>query len=330
LGTNVFENGMAVSCKAADGKTICAMPDVCLSPPSPPAGPVPLPYPNTGMASDTADGTKQVQIAGKEAMHKSSFFSKSTGDEAATQAFGGSVLTHTIQGKVYFAAFSMDVKFEGDNVVRALDLTTGNHAAQQPPGTPPMPHTDGVSPTPPGEDDDKCKLRPYKDGCPGNKTPHHCVPDHCFKEAGATGKYYPGAVPHAEGLCVCVEGATKSTAAAGGTIKAADFPSPAKLAAALAEHGRIHQKFDKLEKGLGKAGTPKNTASLGQLEDASAKSVSEVTGCDEKDLKKQMRDYHQGKGLGPDTKLRADPFGKQPNPPFELMGTNTETVGGLL
>jgi hypothetical protein len=42
------------------------------------------------------------------------------------------VITHTITGKTYFIAWSMDVKFEGKNVDRHMDLTTSNHMS--PPG----------------------------------------------------------------------------------------------------------------------------------------------------------------------------------------------------
>ena len=42
------------------------LPDTCLSPPSPPAGPVPLPYPNTAFASDTTNGSTTVMISGQE------------------------------------------------------------------------------------------------------------------------------------------------------------------------------------------------------------------------------------------------------------------------
>lgn len=130
MANQVYANNREVSCKAADGKSICAFPDVCLSPPSPPAGPIPIPYPNTGFASDTTDGSKTVKISGKEVMLKDkSYFKKSTGDEAATKSLGMGVVTHQIQGKVYFTSWSMDVKFEGENVVRHLDLTTHNHAS---------------------------------------------------------------------------------------------------------------------------------------------------------------------------------------------------------
>ncbi len=70
MGMEVYANGMSIACKAASGQTIAAMPDVCLSPPSPPAGPIPIPYPNNAMASDTTNGSKTVQINGQEVMLK--------------------------------------------------------------------------------------------------------------------------------------------------------------------------------------------------------------------------------------------------------------------
>jgi len=128
MGKNVFANGKEISAKKDDNKSICAMPDVCLSPPSPPAGPIPIPYPNTAQGSDTSDGSKTVKIGGDEAGLKlASNYKKSSGDEAATRTLGMGVVTHTIQGKMKHAAWSMDVKFEGKNVIRHMDLTTHNH-----------------------------------------------------------------------------------------------------------------------------------------------------------------------------------------------------------
>lgn len=131
MGKNVFANGRGVSAKAEDNKSIAAMPDVCLSPPSPPAGPIPIPYPNFSEAGDTSDGTKSVLVGGKEVGKKnSSNYKQSNGDESATKSFGMGVVTHQIQGKTFHAAWSMDVKVEGENVVRHLDLTTHNHSSQ--------------------------------------------------------------------------------------------------------------------------------------------------------------------------------------------------------
>src|SRR5712692_7664773 len=112
MGCEVYANGDEIACKAGDGKVIAAFPDVCLSPPSPPAGPVPVPYPNTSFSKDMRNGSKTVKINKKEVMLKDlSFYQTSPlGDEAATRSFGGSVVTHTITGKTYFIAWSMDVK----------------------------------------------------------------------------------------------------------------------------------------------------------------------------------------------------------------------------
>lgn len=139
MSNDVYANGNAIACKSGDDKVIAAMPDVCLSPPSPPAGPLPVPYPDTSFSRDMQNGSKTVQINGHEVMLKDQSFYKTSplGDEAATNSFGGNVLTHVITGKTYFCAWSMDVQFEGANVDRHLDLTTSNHASY-PAGTGPM------------------------------------------------------------------------------------------------------------------------------------------------------------------------------------------------
>jgi hypothetical protein len=141
MGNDVFANGREVSCKAADGKSICAFPDVCFTPPQTPVTPpgVPVPYPNTGFASDTTDGSKNVKISGKEVMLKNkSYFKKSTGDEAGCAPKKGFV-TSTNTGKVYFTSWSMDVKFEGENVTRFMDMTTHNHVCSSAPANAPPP-----------------------------------------------------------------------------------------------------------------------------------------------------------------------------------------------
>ena len=72
MPSDVYANGREISCKSGDGTSICAFPDVCMTPPENPATPpgVPVPYPNTGMSSDTTDGSKTVKIGGKEVMLK--------------------------------------------------------------------------------------------------------------------------------------------------------------------------------------------------------------------------------------------------------------------
>jgi hypothetical protein len=131
MGCDVYANNNEIACKAGDGRVIAGFPDVCLSPPSPPAGPIPVPYPNTSFSKDMKNGSKTVKIKNDEVMLKDiSFYETSPlGDEAATKGLGAGVVTHVITGKTHFVAWSMDVKFEGENVDRHIDLTTSNHAS---------------------------------------------------------------------------------------------------------------------------------------------------------------------------------------------------------
>ncbi len=145
MTSTVYANNNAIAAKAGLGKVIAAFPDVCMSPPAPPAGPVPIPYPNTSFARDLKAGSKTVKIGGKPlALQDQSYYKSSPlGNEAATRSFGASVVTHQISGKTYFAAWSMDVKVQGKNVCRHLDLTTSNHASQ-PGATPPNPNIEAM------------------------------------------------------------------------------------------------------------------------------------------------------------------------------------------
>jgi hypothetical protein len=146
VANQVYANNMEISCKAAAGKSICAFPDVCFTPPTTPATPpgVPIPYPNTGMASDATSGSTSVKISGQEVMLKNkSYFKRSMGDEAGCAPKKG-VVSSVNMGKVYYTMWSMDVKIEGENVDRMLDLTTHNHASQGP-NSPPWPYIDEVA-----------------------------------------------------------------------------------------------------------------------------------------------------------------------------------------
>jgi hypothetical protein len=134
MANKVFANNREVACETADGKSVCAFPDVCFTPP-PPSG-VPVPYPNTAFASDCTGGSRRVKISGGEVMLRNkSFFKRSTGDEAGCAPKKGA-LSGTIAGKVYFHAWSMTVRVEGENVPRHLDAVTHNHASA--PGNTPV------------------------------------------------------------------------------------------------------------------------------------------------------------------------------------------------
>ena len=166
MGSPVFANTMEVSSKSMSGKSICQFPDVCFTPPLTPATPpgVPIPYPNTGMAGDTTGGSSSVKIGGQEVMLKDrSSFKQSTGDEAGAAPKKGLINSKT-KGKVYFLAWSMDVKVEGENVVRNLDMTTHNHTCKPANGAVPTVHVAMVSP---GWDAENCskEIEKEKEAC---------------------------------------------------------------------------------------------------------------------------------------------------------------------
>ena len=133
MPVTVGVNNLSVVHKDSGGVTQ-AFPDVCKTPT--PAGPVPIPYPNIAMSSDTAQGSKKVKCDGNPICLENSNFKMSTGDEAGTA--GGGVVSNKIKGKAEFVNFSFDVKVEGKGVARALDLMLHNDK-----NTPPFPLLQG-------------------------------------------------------------------------------------------------------------------------------------------------------------------------------------------
>src|SRR4029077_4664702 len=133
MPVTVGANSLSVVHKDSGGVTQ-AFPDVCKTPS--PGGPIPIPYPNIAMSSDTTQGSKKVKCDGNPICLQDSNFSMSTGDEAGSA--GGGVVSNKIKGKAEFVMFSMDVKFEGKNVCRAFDIMLHNDK-----NTPPFPVLQG-------------------------------------------------------------------------------------------------------------------------------------------------------------------------------------------
>ena len=116
MGQTTFANSRGIAHKGSGGMSI-AFPDVCKTP-APPAGPIPLPYPNIGKASDTSKGPKKVKTDGKMPMTKGAKYSMSTGDEPGS---AGGVVSSKTKGECEYMLYSFDVKFEGKNVCRMGD-----------------------------------------------------------------------------------------------------------------------------------------------------------------------------------------------------------------
>jgi Domain of unknown function (DUF4150)/GHH signature containing HNH/Endo VII superfamily nuclease toxin 2 len=330
MSNQVYANNMEVSCKQAAGKSICAFPDVCMTPPQTPATPpgVPIPYPNTGMASDTSDGSTSVKISNQEVMLKNkSCFKKSTGDEAGAAPMKG-VVTHKNTGKVYFTAWSMDVKVEGENVVRMMDMTTHNHGSS-PGNSPPWAYTDEIGTSPISDcktmadnantackgkgtkkaqckdkacrEAKRCLLVTYnqgkrksnssRTGCCKGEQPHHLVEAHCFYKVGERGS--------ASNLFF---------KAPPGKSEYRDTESPCVCAAGprhKKEHGKYHafqQKIEAAHHAQNGGWTYKDARQAG----VDAQSAINPQ-CDPACTQAQLDGYHKDRcGLDEDTPLRTD------------------------
>jgi hypothetical protein len=134
MGVTVNVNMRSVVHKGSSG-IATAFPDVCKTPAPPSPSPIPIPYPNISKSSDTSKGSKKVKMDGNSIMLKDSEFRMSTGDEAGSA--GGNMVTNKIKGPAKFIMYSFDVKVEGKNVPRQLDIMMHNASAIS--GTPPFP-----------------------------------------------------------------------------------------------------------------------------------------------------------------------------------------------
>lgn len=106
---------MGFAHKGSGGMSM-VFPDVCKTPS--PAGPIPIPYPNIGQASDTDQGSSSVKADGQMIMIKGAKYSKSSGDEAGT---AGGVISGCNMGECEFMMYSFDTMIEGKNVCRMGD-----------------------------------------------------------------------------------------------------------------------------------------------------------------------------------------------------------------
>ena len=155
----------------------------------------------------------------------------------------------------------------------------------------------------------RCILRPYKPDTCKPRTGHHVVPDRVFQVGGRkTGTRIPGGLSEANGLVICVDGAT---------------PKPTN------EHGKIHRLYDAAERVIGRAGKTPGTADLLALEVAGAAAAARVTGCNAASLATQLRLYHQAQGMGEGFVVRADKMGTLANRvPFGTFGSNATPGAG--
>lgn len=99
-----------------------AMPDVCLTP-APPAPPIPVPYPNTGMVNQAKKTSKKVKFSGKEVVTKKSEMSRSMGDEGGLNK---GVVSGMNMSKVLYKKGSAKVKVQGQDCIHLTSMTGHN------------------------------------------------------------------------------------------------------------------------------------------------------------------------------------------------------------
>lgn len=105
-------------------------PDTCLTP-APPAPPVPIPYPNTGMVNQAKKESGKVKFKAKGVLTTKSEVPRSMGDEAGVNK---GVASGTNMGKVTYKKGSGKVKVEGQPVVHLTSMTGQNGTSGNIPG----------------------------------------------------------------------------------------------------------------------------------------------------------------------------------------------------
>jgi hypothetical protein len=242
------------------------------------------------------------------------------------------VVTAQNTGKVYFTVWSMDIKIEGDNVVRNLDMTTHNHASF-PGNSPPWAYADEAA-TVPIKDCEKmvqnaegacagkstkkqqcrdpacrkakrCLLVTYNQGkresnssrtgcCPGEQ-PHHLVEAHGFYDIGERGDFTSRFVKAPPGKRAYKDTQSPCVCASG--------PRDQK------EHGQYHAFQQKLEAAAhAKSRSKPKTWTYGKARDTGVAAQSAVNPqCDPACTKAQLDSYHKDRcGVDENTPLRTD------------------------
>ncbi len=112
---------MPASTKASG--TTFAFPDTCKTPS--PAGPVPIPYPNTGMVMQVTGESTKVKIVSQGAVTKKTEMPSSMGDEAGV---AGGIVSSMNMGKIVYKKGSSKVNVEGQPLQHLTAMTGQNGA----------------------------------------------------------------------------------------------------------------------------------------------------------------------------------------------------------
>jgi len=280
-------------------------------------------------------------------MKDQSTFKTSTGDEAATKSQGMGVVTHTIQGELSFASWSMDVKFEGANVDRHLDMTLQNEQCQ-PDNTPPWIYQDAAATQPIPVKECEGEVNRAKAACENSghiTREQQCADEKCSKAkkcllvsyrqgarkgqsstVGCCGKETPHHLVEAHGLC---EQGDRGVPLPEFNVNKPPHQQPydergapcvcAKGSRWTKEHGAFHALVGQKENAavaLAKAtGADDQKAwNYGQAKQEGVSAHQKIfpdSGCTDGCLKKQLDTYHNSVGASDETPLRTGTQGLQ-------------------
>ena len=104
------------------GGNCFAFPDTCLTP-APPAPPVPVPYPNTGMVNQANKTATKVKFAKKPVVTKKSELPRTMGDEPGVNK---GVMSGMNMGKLTYKMGTSKVKIEGQDCIRLTSMSGHN------------------------------------------------------------------------------------------------------------------------------------------------------------------------------------------------------------
>jgi hypothetical protein len=297
------------------------------------------------MASDTANGSKTVQIGGDEVMLKdSSYFKTSTGDEAGCAPKKG-IVTSKNKGKANFTAWSMDVKFEGANVPRHMDITLHNEASL-PANTPTWPYLDkaafaGSGPCKKVAKDVKTNCAKHLEFTAKKKVKRaasmakmcaddacseamKCVvspysPNNCCPDKATAKKPTPHHIVPKSQFKHMGEDGPSIKLASGGKYRPNKAPCICVEGESHSEgdHGDIHAETNtKTREALripSRQQIPDSKRwSVGDAETTGAGAVQEVTGCPAACTEAQVRKGHRSMGINKDDRVRPTTAGGEP------------------
>jgi len=113
----------------ASGHKVVAGPELSNNPPTPPAGPIPVPYVIAASSSTATSTGEKLIVKGAEVLHIDSAMDADPPANAPSKATGGDVVTFAVRGSVPVTSATDTTTVSGKSVVRTGDTAAVNTAS---------------------------------------------------------------------------------------------------------------------------------------------------------------------------------------------------------